>query len=370
MKLTKLRDIYIETRAIARMPVQISKIPEIVKGKSYYPNKKRKSDTRIFIENLLWVVKNQEVNYVYNSSGLDIKNWRSSDKFLSRRHFIMDRNSGNSCEEEDFSYNYLAVLRDKYTFSSYLAYLIGEDKIVPTIALYSNKEVYLLSEKKYISLEEFFNKDMKVFCKINNGECSEGVFLIEKKGNDYLLNNKESSLTEIESKIEDSNFIFQDIIQQHDFLNKINSLSVNSLRIITVRGTSGQINIFGSFLRLGSTKDSFVDNTSAGGLAVGIDQDGKLGKYGFYKESFGTKTESHPISNTVFEGCQIPYWDEIKDLVEKAHKQFYYIQSIGWDVAITPNGPILIEGNDNWEIDTAQIIEDGLKERWNKLRNS
>jgi len=85
---------------------------------------------------------------------------------------------------------------------------------------------------------------------------------------------------------------------------------------------------------------------------------------------FGTKVEKHPISNTVFEDCQLPYWNEVKDLVEKAHKQFYYVQSIGWDVAITPNGPILIEGNDNWGSIPSQIVEGGLKEKWHKLKNS
>ena len=32
------------------------------------------------------------------------------------------------------------------------------------------------------------------------------------------------------------------------------------------------------------------------------------------------------------------------------HKHLYNIRSIGWDSAITPEGPVFIEGNDNWEI--------------------
>lgn len=353
-------------KSISKVPAHISKI---TKGKSYYSNKQRKSNPRIYFDNLLWLIKNREINSFYNSWGLDIKGWRSSDDFLPKELFKSERDFGNSCKKEKLSYNYIALLRDKYIFSSYLSYVIGEDTVIPTIALYSNEEVYLLSEKRYVSLEYFFREDMKIFCKVNGGERSEGLFLIEKNKGCYFLNNNKTSLLEIKEKIKDSKFIFQNIIQQHDFLKKINNISVNSIRITTIRGTSGKINIFNSFLRLGSTKDSFVDNVSVGGLAVGVDDNGILGKYGFYYESFGTKVDRHPISNTVFEGCQLPYWNEVKELVEKAHKQFYHVQSIGWDVAITPNGPILIEGNDNWATDLSQITEGGLKERWYKLKN-
>lgn len=46
-----------------------------------------------------------------------------------------------------------------------------------------------------------------------------------------------------------------------------------------------------------------------------------------------------------------------------AHKSLYGIHSIGWDVAITDQGPVLIEGNDNWEISIIQI-DRGLKKEW------
>lgn len=374
MRLIKLRNAYTEvkviSRVISRKPLYIFKIYKIINGKSYYPEKERKSSPRRFFDNLIWVIKNQELNNSYNYNGLDIKNWRNSNNFLPKRQFYRDMRLGNSYEKEGFSYNYLVLLRDKYIFSSYLANVIGEDKVIPTVALSHDESVYLPEAKTYISVEEFFSKERKMFCKINNGECANDVFLFEKKSGKYYLDNRESSLLELKKNIKGSKFIFQNVIQQHEVLSNLNGGSVNSIRIITVKGLSGEINIFSSFLRLGSTSSSFVDNTSAGGLTVSIDSNGILGKYGFYAASFGTKTEKHPVSNVVFEGYQLPYWNEVKELVEAAHKQFYNIQSIGWDVAITPNGPILIEGNDNWEIDTPQSIESGLKEKWHKLKNS
>lgn len=368
--INKLRKSYIELKQILDIPKQISNIPEIVSENTYYPDKKRKSKYRMSIDNLLWVIKNRELNQEYNSYGLDIKSWRNPNDFLPNNYFISNRNNGNIYLKESFSYNYLAVLRDKYLFASYLTQVIGENKVVPTLALYSNNEIYLPKEKTYTSLEDFLKEDRKIFCKVTNGECGKEIFIIESNNHNYYLNDKKTTLSDIKLQLNGSRFIFQNPIQQHEALSRINSSSVNTIRIITVKGISGDINVFFAYLRLGANEKSFVDNIAVGGIAVGIDNNGILGKYGFLKSSFGTKVDRHPISNVEFEGYQIPYWNEVKDLVKSAHKQLHYFQSIGWDVAITPNGPILIEGNDNWEIRNPQSIDGGVKEKWHRLKMS
>jgi nitroimidazol reductase NimA-like FMN-containing flavoprotein (pyridoxamine 5'-phosphate oxidase superfamily) len=39
---------------------------------------------------------------------------------------------------------------------------------------------------------------------------------------------------------------------------------------------------------------------------------------------------------------------EAIELVKETHKKFYYVPAVGWDVCITEDGPIIIEGNDNF----------------------
>lgn len=51
----------------------------------------------------------------------------------------------------------------------------------------------------------------------------------------------------------------------------------------------------------------------------------------------------------------------------KAHESFYNIGAIGWDVAITPDGPCFVEGNDNFEITLMQACDRPLKEDWKRL---
>ncbi|WP_295086886.1 sugar-transfer associated ATP-grasp domain-containing protein [Ruminococcus sp.] len=107
-----------------------------------------------------------------------------------------------------------------------------------------------------------------------------------------------------------------------------------------------------------------MDNRATGGVGVGISKDGILQKYGIGHHKVEIK---HPITKYVYEGTKVPYWREIVDLVIRAHKALPEIPTIGWDVAILPNGPVLIEGNDNWEITGPQDTAGGLKKRWYEL---
>lgn len=129
--------------------------------------------------------------------------------------------------------------------------------------------------------------------------------------------------------------------------------------------------MFAAFLRLGASEGSFVDNRAKGGLGVGIDlSKGVLMKYGFVHDEFGLKEEQHPLTGVEFAGYEIPFWKEVVDLVKNAHAQFYSLQSIGWDIVITEKGPVLLEGNDDWEIGGPQDTYGGLKKRWNELRKA
>ena len=63
----------------------------------------------------------------------------------------------------------------------------------------------------------------------------------------------------------------------------------------------------------------------------------------------------------VLKGYHIPYLQESISMAISLHKKFSTVHSIGWDIAITTDGPVFIEGNDNWEISLIQACSYGLK---------
>ena len=53
----------------------------------------------------------------------------------------------------------------------------------------------------------------------------------------------------------------------------------------------------------------------------------------------------HPLTKIRFDGYEIPYWKEIEEMVCKAAMVNPDVHVVGWDVAISNKGPLLIEAN-------------------------
>ena len=134
--------------------------------------------------------------------------------------------------------------------------------------------------------------------------------------------------------------IIEDYIVQHPDLEKI-SPSVNTLRIV-IFNTGKECKIITACLRMGV--DKMVDNFCAGGIAAGIDlKTGKINTTAIDKKKHRYK--EHPVSKVKLVGFKIPYWKESIDLVKKCYTLIPTVRYIGFDVAITKDGPIIVEGN-------------------------
>ena len=74
-----------------------------------------------------------------------------------------------------------------------------------------------------------------------------------------------------------------------------------------------------------------------------------------YKRQDLNQFANHPKSNIKIDGFKIPYFDEVKEMVKKAALESDKILVVGWDVAITPSGPLIIEGNRRPGFDLVQV---------------
>ena len=55
--------------------------------------------------------------------------------------------------------------------------------------------------------------------------------------------------------------------------------------------------------------------------------------------------KEHPITHFVAKGTQLPMWREVLALAKKAAYVVPQVAYVGWDIALTEKGPVLIEGN-------------------------
>lgn len=183
------------------------------------------------------------------------------------------------------------------------------------------------------------NNSGKIVLKSADGQCGIGIEVRECK--EFV----DKSL--IKRLKETGNDFVEDFVQQHDKLNELSPSGLNTVRIITQLDKDDKVEILGTRLRI--TINSIVDNLAAGNIAVPIDEKtGIVYAPAVYGDITKNDEEFHPITKVKIVGFQIPFWEESLQMVKDAallHKQN---RSIGWDVAITNNGPGLIEGNHDW----------------------
>ncbi|MBQ9977546.1 MAG: hypothetical protein IJP21_03020 [Clostridia bacterium] len=142
-------------------------------------------------------------------------------------------------------------------------------------------------------------------------------------------------------------------ITQHEVLGKINPTSVNTIRIITLLQKEGA-KVLSAILRMG-VGETKVDNSSSGGMTIGVSMDGKLKKFACANKR--NLLDTHPTSNVVFEGYELPAFDKVKELVLKASYMVPHFRMVAWDVSVLEDGtPVLIEANlYDGQLDSHQI---------------
>ncbi len=244
------------------------------------------------------------------------------------------------------------MLRDKFMFYKYMK--ANSFPVPEVFGIIKDGKIYssCLDEQSV----DYLKNEFDYFIKSVDGECASFVKHIASF----------EDFKTVFSKIKNGCYILQRSIHQSEEINKLNSNSINTLRVVTVN-SGGNIKVLSSLLRVGTNATGNVDNWAAGGLAIGIQNNGYLKKYGFYKPGYGTKTEKHPDSKIEFEKYKVPMLNEAYELSIKAHKFFYNVGAIGWDIAITEDGPVFVEGNDNFEITLMQACDKPLKEDLNRL---
>jgi hypothetical protein len=339
--------------------------------KTLHPSEIRINRIEILFHLMKWYKKYGEVNYSFFEYSMDLKNDNSRDQYIGHRKFRELRDSMNyhpHLSSED-CYNYLCLVRDKFVFSSYLSSF--DLPVVNDLAIFNSQDLHWLASNKKFNTKLFFTKyesTLDAFCKPLGGIKGKGVFSFKIVDRMIVINGLENNYSDFEKRI-DGDYILQERIIQHPLMWNIYPNSVNTIRIVTFYN-DGNPELFMGALRIGSNGRN-VDNLSEGGIAVGIDLgSGKLIENGFYNKI--DKPEiiyMHPDTGIKFKDYELPWFQETKELLIKAHHWMYGFHSIGWDVAITPSGPIIIEANDEWGGKIFMWTHKGFNDKFLKYYN-
>jgi hypothetical protein len=157
-----------------------------------------------------------------------------------------------------------------------------------------------------------------------------------------------------------ASLIVQPNLVNHADLADLAMDAVATCRIITILDEAGEPEPVIAIFRMPAAPGAIVDNMHRGGVAAPVDiTTGVLGPAsGYATEGVPTRHHRHPLSGAAVAGRKLPCWEEVRELACRAHAAFRPRVLVGWDISIGPDGPVLIEGNEQPGVDGLQRLHD------------
>lgn len=183
---------------------------------------------------------------------------------------------------------------------------------------------------------EFVRKHRRIIIKPDVGSCGKNI-------QEFVYENDAQALAFFRSVPYE--FMCEEFIVQHPAMAALNPSSVNSIRLVALL-KGDEIEYLSASVKSGGREGTIVDNMHSDGIGAAVDiATGIVKTFGIdYCEK---EYAFHPVTGCQIIGMNIPYWKETLELVRKTHMDIPECPLLGWDVAITENGPEIIEINGN-----------------------
>ena len=259
--------------------------------------------------------------------------------------------------------SYLPIVEEKSLTKSLFSSF--EIQHTPTLFELNGSEIYSPA-RDVMSIEVAENKIKscsaeKIFVKPNHGSQGKGIMVYLRKGEDYYnLDGVKLNMNSLMEDCDGKNFIVEEGIRQHEILSEIYPHSVNTFRVFT-EYRNGESLIHYVVFRMGMD-GHHVDNAHYGGVFCAVDLENGILRGPAHSYTFDS-TPSHPNTGTKFEGIQLPYWPQCLELIHRCVLKFRQFKYLGWDLAISESGPLIVEANGKPDQKLVQYIYGPAKEK-------
>lgn len=198
---------------------------------------------------------------------------------------------------------------------------------------------------------------LPLFGKENRGICSFGAFLAQDADEKAILLKGEGWLGYddfMDQFVGETPYVLQQLESNHGFLNRYTD-SLATVRVCVLNSKDG-VRIPFAILKLPS-RDNLADSFwRPGNLACNLDvQSGKILSVRS-KDRFGTADhELHPDCGEPLIGETVPMWDRLLEMVQLCAPIFQPVRYQSMDIAVTQEGPVMIEVNTGGGFDLPQL---------------
>jgi len=198
---------------------------------------------------------------------------------------------------------------------------------------YLKRDYLVINKTNYQEFVEFTNKHKELIVKPVNETGGTGI--------EKLIINDSSDLKKLfDNLINKNQLLVEESVKQHENLNQLYNKSVNTLRLYTFYN-GHTVYVLNSVFKIGN--GGVIDNFSSGGMYTFVNENGKVMVPAIDQDDNIYAT--HPISKKTIIDFKVPLYEEACAMVKEAARIIPQVKYVGWDIAIGPDGPILIEGN-------------------------
>lgn len=197
------------------------------------------------------------------------------------------------------------------------------------------------------------------FAKPVGGGQGYGAFAFEVRGSRVSTSGGELSLDELYDHCMSlpfaaGGYAIQPHLRAHPGLADIMpGPGLGTIRMVTFLAPDGTVEVPWAVLKTPG-QGRVVNTRRLGALMAPVDLGtGRLGTAVGPAENTWVvdEVEVHPETGARFDDVVVPEWTEVMALVERGAREFSELPGLGWDVAITDEGPLLLETN--WGFGTA-----------------
>lgn len=315
---------------------------------------------------------------------LDILRQRNKKGLSFREYYNMEFEK----QADSFRKSYLGFSEERHyldilnpikfyvlSYNKYLTHKVLENTGIKTSLLYC----YYQPDGKYCNSNEIASDCKDVYrilkeksvkeCVVKHPEGSHGanVFVVKEiiyKEDDAVLVRFDGEQLLLSSVLNGTPLIFESLVHQTRQFSGFNASSVNTVRFMTTLYPDGSAKVIATWFKVGRD-GKCVDNAGDGGnvsAAVDVDTGRIYNVMRFDGWRNAKAVDCHPDNGIQLNDVIIESWDRIKTEVIKYQQAFPYCRAAGWDVAITDDGPVVLEVNDRWDTTGQYFIKKGWRE--------
>lgn len=257
---------------------------------------------------------------------------------------------------EDICHNVIEPILDPVIYRPYFSDKNMFDRILPkgtTPKTFLRRIKGFYYDEEYVStivsdesIAELLKEEERVIIKETvDSQSGLGVKMFFKENGIWIDKENGKTLTKIYlEQVMGSDFMVQEYLEQSEFMNRLCSTSVNTIRALTYRSVKDdKVHFLQAIVRIGRD-GNFKDNAHQGGVVCGINSEGRLNKY--LSDQYGKTFTIHNGIDFSKTDLIIPDFGAVKDFSIQVAECIPYHRIIAHDIMIDKNGhPVNIEFN-------------------------